>query len=117
MANPAGLYRLIIEQGASAIRNVTWTDEDGNTPDLSTGYTAELVIADDYETAAALTLTDSSGITLGASGSIVFSITATQSAALDAGAYVWRLDITHTASGRVDRILKGPCLVEAEAGS
>ena len=117
MAAPAGIYNMIIEQGATVIRNVVWTDENDTKPDFSSGYTAELIIAPDFETAADLTLTNGSGIVLADSGSITFTITAVQSAALAAGEKVWRLDTTHTASGRVDRILKGTCKVEPEAGA
>ena len=116
MASPAGIFNLIVEQGASVIRDIVWTDETGTKPDFSSGYTSELIIAPDYETAADLTLTNGSGIVLDTGGSIQFTITPTQSAALAAGGKVWRLDTIHTASGRVDRILKGTCKIEPEAG-
>lgn len=117
MASPAGIYNLIVEQGATIKRSITWKDENGTYPDFSSGYTATLIIAPDYDTAADLTLTNGSGITLAAGGSIVFEITPTQSAALDAGTKVWRLDTVRTSDSRKDRILKGRCLVEAEAGA
>jgi hypothetical protein len=117
MGFPAGIYNLIIEQGASHIRSYTYTDEDGNTPDLSSGYTAELVIASAYGGGTLLTKTSSDGITLGASGSIAVNIPPADTAGLAAGEHLWRLDITKTSSGRTDRLLKGAFTVEAEAGS
>ena len=74
MGFPAGIYNIAIEQGASHIRSYTYTDEDGNTPDLSSGYTAELVIASAYGSGTLLTKTHASGITLGASGAVAVNI-------------------------------------------
>jgi hypothetical protein len=115
VANPAGIFNLLIEQGASRILPVTWTDEDGNTPDLSSGYTAEAIISDKAGGTAELTLTNGSGIALAASGSITVTWTPTQTAALTARESWWELSITKTSSGRTDKILKGRCTVEAEA--
>jgi hypothetical protein len=84
---PAGIYNLIVEQGASLIRSIIFTDENGATPDLSSGYTAEFVIASDYGVAAALTLTNGSGVTLAAGGSIEISATPAQTSGIAAGEY------------------------------
>lgn len=113
----AGLYNMILEQGASLVRTVTWTDENGSNPDLSTGYTASMVISDSWGSTALLSLTHSSGLTLAAAGLITITITPAQSAALAAQEAVYHLEVHHTSSDKKDRLLKGTFKIEPKAGA
>ncbi len=114
----AGIWNLIIESGASFAASITYEDPTGASPDLSSGYTAEMIFAEswDPDEAAALTLTESAGLTLGADGAIAVELTPVQTAALDVGELVHVLEVTKTSTGYVDRILKGTALVEPKAG-
>lgn len=112
---PAGLYNLVIEQGETALRTITWEDEDGANPDLSSGWTASLVVSDRVGGTSLLELTEGSGITLAADGVVEVEFSAVQTAALTAGDGYWHLDLTRTATGRVYRILKGVARIEPGA--
>jgi len=63
--------------------------------------------------AAVLSLTNGSGITLGgAAGTIVLGITATQTSAIAAGKYFYDLELT--SGSTVTRLLQGEFLLTAE---
>src|SRR5262249_61948852 len=95
--------------GAAWKLPITWRHND-NTVDCSTGYTVAFVATISPAWPAVLSLTETSGITLGdgASGpNIVVSRTATQTALL-AFVRAWcRLDNTRTADGFTWRLLEG----------
>lgn len=112
-----GEWNTIVDQGATWLRHVDYTDDAGNSPDLSSGYTASMVFADHWAGATLFEITDSSGITLGASGSIDLEMTPAETEALQEGALVHHLEITHTASGRITRLLRGEALVRQKAGA
>lgn len=111
---PAGIYNIASEQGATFTRTITWKDNAGSPINL-TGYTARMQVRDDYSsTSAVLTLTtENGGITLGGSaGTIVLTATATATAALTDGDYVYDLELI--LGSTVTRLIQGSFAVNAE---
>jgi hypothetical protein len=88
----ATLTNIFIDQGATFSTSVTITDEEGNALDL-TNYSAQAQLRKTYDS---LTSVDFS-TTIAAdplSGLISLELTAAQTAALEAGRYVYDLVIT-----------------------
>jgi len=104
---------LCIPQGATFSRVVKWK-ADGTLVNL-TGYTARMQIrqtAASATTTLALT-TENGRIALGGSaGTITLSISATDTAAIAAGRYVYDLELV-SAGGIVTRLLQGVVTVSA----
>jgi hypothetical protein len=110
----AGTYNIIIEQGATFARTLTWQADSANVN--LTGYTARMMIRstiDDSSTIVSLT-TENGGITLGgAAGTIALLISATATAALTAGTAVYDLELI-SASSVVTRLLQGSVTIARE---
>lgn len=104
----AGFHHFIIEQGATFQQTLTLKDSSDAVINL-TGYTAEMDLRknqDDSNEVITLT-TGNSRITMGgAAGTIILTISATDSAALSVGDGVYDLEITDS-NGKVDRIMEG----------
>ena len=110
----AGIYNFTIDQGSNWDLNVVYKDANGNPINL-TGYTAAMQLRQNYNSdTAVLTLsTSNGGITItGAQGKLVLSATAIQTGALDAGFYVYDLEIT--SGGVVTRLIQGQVTVAGE---
>lgn len=109
----AGNYNFTIEQGATFNLLMTWRID--NVPVNLTGYTARLQARIDVdETDTILSLTTGAGITLGgAAGTISLDQTATQTALLPKGEYVYDLEL-QTSGGVVTRLLQGELNISAE---
>jgi len=109
----AGSYNFTIEQGATFNLLMTWKIDD--VPVNLTGYTARLQARIDVdETETILSLTTGAGITLGgAAGTITLDQTATQTALLPKGEYVYDLEL-QTSGGVVTRLLQGELNISAE---
>ena len=109
----AGTLDLSIEQGATYNLVLTWRI-DGTAVNL-TGYTARLQARVDVEdTETVLSLTSGAGITLGgAAGTITLNQTATQTALLPAGTYIYDLELV-SGGGVVTRLVQGELIVSAE---
>lgn len=109
----AGSYNFTIEQGATFNLLMTWKI-DGTAVNL-TGYTARLQARVDVdETDTILSLTTGAGITLGGvAGTITLDQTATQTAALLTGEYVYDLEL-QSSGGIVTRLLQGELNISAE---
>jgi hypothetical protein len=109
----AGEYNFTIEQGATFNLLMTWRID--NVPVNLTGYTARLQARIDVdETDTILSLTTGAGITLGgAAGTITLDQTATQTAVLPKGEYVYDLEL-QTSGGTVTRLLQGELNISAE---
>jgi hypothetical protein len=110
----AGTLDFTIEQGATFNLVLTWKV---NTVLVNlTGYTARLaarVDVEDSEVILSLT-TSNGGITLGgALGTISLDQTATQTALLAAGTYVYDLELA-AGSGTVTRLVQGELIVSPE---
>jgi hypothetical protein len=109
----AGEYNFTIEQGATFNLLMTWRID--NVPVNLTGYTARLQARIDVdETETILSLTTGAGITLGgAAGTISLDQTATQTALLPKGEYVYDLEL-QSSGGIVTRLLQGELNISAE---
>jgi hypothetical protein len=109
----AGSYNFTIEQGATFNLLMTWKID--NVAVNLTGYTARLQARIDVdETDTILSLTTGAGITLGgAAGTITLDQTATQTAVLPKGEYVYDLEL-QTSGGTVTRLLQGELNISAE---
>jgi len=109
----AGSYDFTIEQGATFNLLMTWKI-DNIAVNLS-GYTARLqarIDVDEVDTI--LSLTTGSGITLGgAAGTITLDQSASQTAVLPKGEYVYDLEL-QSSSGVVTRLLQGELNISAE---
>lgn len=111
---------LCIEQGRRVVLRLSWVDEQGGPLDLSSGYTADFQIRTrrDTSTSSLLTLDESAGITLGASGAnIAIEITAAQSAALTFSRAYYELTVTHTGTSTTQRLLHGACALSRRASA
>jgi hypothetical protein len=109
----AGTLDLSIEQGATYNLVLTW-QVNGTAVNL-TNYTARLQARVDVEdTETVLSMTTSAGITLGGvAGTITLDQTATQTALLAAGTYIYDLEMV-AGSGTVTRLVQGELVVSAE---
>jgi hypothetical protein len=109
----AGTLDLSIEQGATYNLVLTW-QVNGTAVNL-TNYTARLQARVDVEdTETVLSMTTGAGITLGGvAGTITLDQTATQTALLAAGTYIYDLEMV-AGSGTVTRLVQGELVVSAE---
>tara|TARA_B110000285_G_scaffold217947_1_gene266869 strand:- start:46 stop:378 length:333 start_codon:yes stop_codon:yes gene_type:complete len=104
MAIIANLY---IDQGTDYTITVDVTDSAGDILDL-TGYTATAQIRKTY-TSSSLSATFTTSITA-AAGQVTISLTDTQTSALEAGRYVYDLNI-ESAGGVKTRVIEGQAVV------
>jgi hypothetical protein len=110
----AGIYNFTIDQGSNWNLNVIYKDSAGAVINL-TGYTAAMQLRQNYNSdTAELTLNTSNGgiVITGAQGKLFLSATAVQTAALDAGFYVYDLEIS--SGGVVTRLIQGQITVAGE---
>ena len=108
MAYIANLY---VEAGATFSRVITYTDDSGNLVDL-TDYTAELQVRETVTSeAAAITKVPTLG---GTAGTISWTFTAAETAALTASKYVYALELTNTSDSSVTRLVEGDITVSPE---
>lgn len=114
----AGLYNITCQQGATFQRQVTWTDSARDAYNL-TGYTARMQVRSNVTSNTIIaTLSTTAGntgtITLGGTaGTVDLLISATNTAALTAGQYVYDLELV-SGGGVVTRLLEGNFKVTAE---
>lgn len=111
----AGRYDITIEQGATFSLPISYKDSTGSVVDLvgGNGYTARMMIKESAGGTAIISLTNSSGITLAASGNnIVIEISATDTAAMDFDNAVYDLEIVSGAE--VTRVLEGKVKLSRE---
>jgi hypothetical protein len=105
----AGTYNFTFEQGATFSRQLTVQD-NGSAMDL-TNYSARMQLRSSVEsTTVALTVT--CAITNASSGILTVSNTATQTMGVDAGIYVYDLEIESSA-GVVTRLMQGTATITA----
>ncbi len=109
----AGALDFTIEQGATFNLLMTWKINDVEVN--LTGYSARLQARVDVEdTETILSLTSGAGITLGgAAGTISLDRTATQTALLPMGEYVYDLEL-QSGGGTVTRLVQGQLTISAE---
>lgn len=111
----AGILDFTIEQGATFNLLLTW--EIDGVPVNITNWTARLqarVDVEETETILSLTSAAGGGITLGgAAGTISLDRTATQTALLPAGGYIYDLELI-SAAGAVTRLIQGEVVISPE---
>ena len=100
----ATISNLFIDQNADFTTTVKINDSNGSALDL-TSYTALAMIRKTYQSTTATTFT-STFVSPRTTGQITISLTDTQTAALEAGRYVYDLVITD-ASGNKTRVVEG----------
>lgn len=111
---PAGSYNIVCDQGATFGLNLTYEDASG-TPVNLTGYSARMQVRlKTSSPTTILSLTSGNEITLGGSaGTIVIAISAATTATLDAGDYVYDLELV-APSAAVTRLIQGRFRVSGE---
>lgn len=102
----AGRYDFTIEQGATFKRTLVYRDLNEDVIDVSAGYTAAMEIRDRYGGTLIKTLTNGSGITLGAT-TITIEISDTDTSGFSFKWAVYDLELVKVATGEVTRLLEG----------
>jgi hypothetical protein len=100
----ATISNLFLDQDADFTTTVTINDSAGSALDL-TSYTALAMIRKTYQSTTATTFT-STFVSPRTTGQITISLTDTQTAALEAGRYVYDMVITDS-SGNKTRVVEG----------
>ena len=100
----AAIANLTIDQGATFSSDVTVKDAQGNAFNL-TGYTAVAKLAKGFASTKTRTNMTTSIATDATTGVVTLSLSATETAALDAERYVYDLEITSGAT--VTRVIEG----------
>ena len=109
---PAANYDILIEQGATYRQEFIWKDSEGEAIDLS-GYTARMKIRQLKTDNVIVSLTSGSGIQLSSGGSIIVSISATDTEMLPLCRARYDLELVN-GSGTVTRLLQGFVTISAE---
>jgi hypothetical protein len=104
----AAYLELTIEQGANLTSIVTVNDAQGDAVNLTT-YTASSQLRKSYYSSSANTLT--STVTGNANGQITLSMTASNTALLTPGRYVYDLVITNSTDNSKTRVIEGTAIV------
>ena len=111
----AGIYNFTVDQGAQYNTTIVWANSSGVPIDL-TGYTAAMQLREQAASPnpAALSLTSSNGgiVITPLTGSMLITMTAAQTASLDARFYVYDLELT--LGTVVSRIIQGQITVSAQ---
>lgn len=113
MSDTVNTYNMLIKQGSSFSKVITWNDEEGEPFDL-TGYTAKMQIRKtirDEDVSLELTTENGRISIVGAEGKITLSIAATDTEDLS-GNYVYDLELVDGAF--VERLLQGSISVDPE---
>lgn len=109
----AGVYDMVVEQGATYTLNMTWRDPEAAPIDL-TGYSARLQARARGGEVLVEMNTENGDITLGdEDGTIQLRLNAATTSGLQAGIYRYDLEV-ETGEGEVTRLLRGQFIVEGE---
>lgn len=104
----------VIEQGADFRFPFTYTDSVGAIVPLNT-YTIKMQVRKNYDDTLIVEFTtENSNIVIDTNSEVTLTLTAAQTALLPAGNYVYDMKVI-SPSGFVTKLLKGKCIVEAEA--
>lgn len=110
----AGIYDIIIEQGATFQMTLTWKDNAGSPIDLS-GYSARMQVRTSYEAEETLVSLTSAGgdiVLGGALGTIAITIAASVTQGLQIDEAVYDLELVNGLT--VTRLLQGKATVSRE---
>lgn len=107
----AAKANIVIDQGADFSTTLTVTDDNGNAVDL-TGYSANGHIRKHY-TSTTATVLDCSFSAPRSDGQITISLGRSTSSDMEAGRYVYDVEITSSANTR-SRLIEGICTITPE---
>ena len=107
----ASILNQIVDQGSTWSKQITVYETDGTTVQNLTGYTVASQLLKNYTSTAYTTINATNNSPT--SGIIIMSLTATQTAALKSGRYVYDLQIT-AADGTVTRVIEGVITLRPE---
>jgi hypothetical protein len=108
-----GSYNIVARQGSTFNLNFT-IDTDGTVWNLTNSSAAMQVRKSTTSSTAILSLTSSSGITLGGTaGTVAMTASASTMAALPAGTWVYDIELT-SSNGTVYAILQGKFIINPE---
>ena len=107
----ASILNQVIDQGTTFSKQITVYETDGTTIQNLTGYTVASQLRKNYTSTAYTTINATNNSPT--SGIIIMSLTATQTAALKSGRYVYDLQIT-AADGTVTRVIEGVITLRPE---
>ena len=107
----ASILNQIVDQGSTWSKQITVYETDGTTIQNLTGYTVASQLRKNYTSTAYTTINATNNSPT--SGIIIMSLTATQTAALKSGRYVYDLQIT-AADGAVTRVIEGVITLRPE---
>ena len=105
----ATVQNLYIDQGTTFSLTITVSDQNGNEKDL-TAYTVRGQLRKSYYSSTSISFTAIKSLPL--DGEITISLTATQTSALNAGRYVYDIEIESNAE--TIRVLEGIVVVNPE---
>jgi len=111
----AGAHDLLLEQGATFSRSITWKDEDG-APINITGYSARLQVRKDASsptTVLEMTTTNGRISITGPSGILNLTVAASDTEDLPPGSYLYDLEL-ESPGGVVTRLLEGSLSISPE---
>tara|TARA_B100000945_G_scaffold318648_1_gene323979 strand:- start:1210 stop:1545 length:336 start_codon:yes stop_codon:yes gene_type:complete len=106
----AGIYNFTLNQGATFTRQMTV--KENNSPLNLTGHTAAMQLRSTYDSST-VALSMTAAVINATQGILSISATATATAALEEGIYVYDLELT-TSAGVVTRLLQGQVTVSPE---
>ena len=107
----ASILNQVIDQGATFSKQITVYETDGTTVQNLTNYTVTSQLRKNYTSTAYTTINATNNSPT--NGIIVMSLTATQTAALKSGRYVYDLQIA-AADGTVTRVIEGVLTLRPE---
>tara|TARA_Y100001949_G_scaffold53784_1_gene45221 strand:+ start:224 stop:559 length:336 start_codon:yes stop_codon:yes gene_type:complete len=107
----ASILNQVIDQGATFSKQITVYETDGTTVQNLTNYTVTSQLRKNYTSTAYTTINATNNSPT--NGIIVMSLTATQTAALKSGRYVYDLQIA-AADGTVTRVIEGVITLRPE---
>ena len=107
----ASILNQIVDQGSTWSKQITVYETDGTTVQNLTGYTVASQLRKNYTSTAYTTINATNNSPT--SGIIIMSLTATQTAALKSGRYVYDLQIT-AADSTVTRVIEGVITLRPE---
>lgn len=102
---------IFIDQGATFVLSLTASSVTGAPINISSGYTASAQLRRSYYSSTAYSFETS--IT-GSTGGFQISLSATASAALTPGRYVYDVELLNNANGVVTRIVQGNASIDPE---
>lgn len=111
----SGIYNITCDQGATFKRTITWTNQ-ARVPYNLTGYTARMQVRSTIDSSTVILelTTANSRISLGGTaGTVNLLVSATTTAALTPGLYVYDLELV-SGGGEVTRLIEGNFNVRAE---